>query len=340
MVTVLTDRETPEARTRWPMANGLAAPWPEDLTRELLTELQDQGVAVAGTTATRTWDDTLEALEGFQEAKAVVRDFDGAYIIRDKAGLQAGVRSGSVGVLLGLQNPKPLNDRISLLEAFYDLGLRCVSLAFCDQSYFGSAFDAVEDRGLSRLGKTAIKTMNQLGMVVDVSHSGDRTALEAIEVSEKPVLFSHSCSRAKFPSPRNASDEVIRAAGAKGGTICLDAREGTGRGTISLGEFVDQIDHVVQIAGPEAVGVAAEADNPRSFKDTRLMADYLPGAFGHRYEIFLRGEDPYRGERAKVYEIVSSEALAAELSSRGYKSEDVGKIVGGNVLRVLEASLL
>jgi membrane dipeptidase len=339
MATVITDREATKTPVRWPMANGLAAPWPEDLTADLLAELRQQGVAVAGTTATRTWDDTLEALEGIQEVKATVRDFPGSYIIRDRAGLDEGVRTGAVGVLLGLQNPKPLNDRISLLEAFYDLGLRCISLAFCDQSYFGSAFDAVEDRGLSRLGKTAIKRMNELGIVVDLSHSGDRTALEAIEVSDKPALFSHSCARAKFPSPRNASDDVIRAAGQAGGVICLDAREGTGRGTISLGEFVDQIDHVVEVAGAGSVGVAAEADGARSFKDTKLMAQYLPGAFGGRLKRFMEGKDPYAGEHAKVYEIVSSEKLAAELAQRGYSNEDAGKIVGGNVLRVLGASL-
>ncbi len=339
MATVLKNPAASNASTRWPMANGLAAPWPEDLTSELLEELRQQGVAVAGCTATRTWDDTLEALEGIQEVKATVRAFGPAYIIRDHADLEEGIRTGSVGVLLGLQNPKPLNDRISLLEAFYELGIRCVSLAFCDQSYYGSAFDAVEDRGLSRLGKAAIKKMNELGIVVDLSHSGDRTALEAIELSEKPPLFSHSCARAMFPSPRNASDEVLRAAAAAGGVICLDAREGTGRGTISLGEFVDQIDHVVEVAGAEHVGVAAEADAARSFKDTRLMADYLPGAFGHRLEQYKAGGNPYAGEQVKVYEIVSSDRLSEELGRRSYSTEDVRWIVGGNVLRVLERSL-
>jgi membrane dipeptidase len=339
MATVLTDPASTSPATRWPMANGLAAPWPEDLDGQLLTELRAQGVAVAGCTATRTWDDTLEAIEGIQECKQAIREFGQAYVIRERADLEEGIRAGSVGVLLGFQNPKPINDRLALLEAFYELGVRCVSLAFCDQSYFGSAFDAVEDRGLSRFGKTAIKKMNELGMVVDLSHSGDRTALEAIELSETPVLFSHSCARAMFPSPRNASDEVIKAAGESGGVICLDAREGTGRGTISLGEFVDQIDHVVEVAGAEHVGVAAEADGARSFKDTRRMVDYLPGAFGHRYERYKAGENPYAGEQAKVYEIVSSTNLGAELARRSYSTEDVGRIVGGNVVRVLQQSL-
>jgi membrane dipeptidase len=193
---------------------------------------------------------------------------------------------------------------------------------------------------LSRFGKNAIKKMNELGIVVDLSHSGDRTSLEAIEASEKPVLFSHSCSRACFPSPRNASDEVIRAAGAAGGVICLDAREGTGRGTISLSEFVDQIDHVVEVAGAAHVAVAAEADGARSFKDTRRMVDYLPGAFGRRYERFKSGENPYAGEQAKVYEIVSSELLGEELARRNYAADDIGGIVGGNVIRVLQQTLL
>jgi membrane dipeptidase len=207
------------------IVNCLGAPWPEDLSPAFIDQLRAQGVGIVGCTANLTWDDTLESIENFETVKSIVRDHPHAYILRSAADLEREENRGKVGVLLGLQNPKPLGDSLRLLDAFFDLGLRCLALAFNENSYYGCGYASEVDTGLTSLGRKAIERINQLGIVIDLSHSGDRTALEAIKQSEQPVIFSHSTSRALFNRPRSAPDPLIVAAAKKGGVICQHVRQ-------------------------------------------------------------------------------------------------------------------
>src|SRR6185295_9710961 len=253
------------------VVNCLGAPWPEDLTAPFIDQLRAQGVAVVGCTANLTWDDTLESIENFEIVKAIVREHPQAYVLRTAVDLLRRENHDKVGVLLGLQNPKALSDSLGLLDAFFDLGVRCLSLAFSENSYYGCGHASEVDSGLTSLGRQAIKRMNRLGIVIDLSHSGDRTALEALELSEQPVIFSHSTSRTLFNRPRSAPDPLIVAAAKKGGVICQDVRANT-----SVAEYADWIDYCVKLAGIDHVGVAAQDDWHRSYKDTKRIAPYLP----------------------------------------------------------------
>jgi membrane dipeptidase len=234
------------------IVNCLGAPWPEDLSPAFIDQLRGQGVGIVGCTANLTWDDTLESIENFEMVKSIVREHPDAYIVRSAAELEREENCGKVGVLLGLQNPKPLGDSLRLLDGFFDLGLRCLALAFNENSYYGCGYASEVDTGLTSLGKKAIKRMNQLGIAIDLSHSGDRTAMEAIEISEHPVIFSHSTSRTLFNRPRSAPDPLIVAAAKRGGVICQDVRANT-----SVAEYADWIDYCVKLAGIDHVGVSA-----------------------------------------------------------------------------------
>ena len=251
--------------------NCLGAPWPEDLSAAFIDQLRGQGVGVVGCTANLTWDDTLESIENFETVKTIVREHAHAYILRSAADIDGPEHRGKVGVLLGLQNPKALSDSLGLLDAFFDLGLRCLSLAFSENSYYGCGHASEVDSGLTSLGRQAIKRMNRLGIVIDLSHSGDRTALDALELSDQPVIFSHSTSRTLFNRPRSAPDSLIAAAAKKGGVICQDVRANT-----SVAEYVDWVDYCIKLAGIDHIGVAAQDDFHRSYKDTKRIAPYLP----------------------------------------------------------------
>ena len=117
------------------VVNCLGAPWPEDLSPAFIDQLREQGVAVVGCTANLTWDDTIESIENFETVKSLVRAHPHGYILRGAVDLDRPENRSKVGVLLGLQNPKALSDSLRLLEAFFDLGLRCLSLAFSENSY-------------------------------------------------------------------------------------------------------------------------------------------------------------------------------------------------------------
>lgn len=318
-----------QIETQERIVNCLGAPWPEDLSPAFLDQLHGQGVAVVGCTANLTWDDTLESIENFEATKAIVRDHANSYIIRTAADLDREDHRGKVGVLLGLQNPKALSDSLRLLEAFFDLGLRCLSLAFNENSYYGCGYATETDTGLTALGKQAIKLMNRLGIVVDLSHSGDRTAMEAVELSDQPPIFSHSTSRKLFNRPRSAPDELIVAAAKKGGVICQDVRANT-----SVAGYADWVDYCVKLVGIDHLGVSAQDDWHRSYKDTRRIAPYLP-SFAAEFSKRDWSDDRIYRRNGIGAKLLDRENLAAELLKRKYSDEAVRKILGGNLLRVL-----
>jgi membrane dipeptidase len=315
------------------IVNCLGAPWPEDLSPDFIDRLLGQGVSVVGCTANLTWDDTLESIENFEQVKAVVRGHPRAFLLRSAGDLEREENRGKVGVLLGLQNPKALSDSLGLLDAFFDLGLRCLSLAFQENSYYGCGYASEVDTGLTSLGKKAIKRMNELGIIIDLSHSGDRTAMEALEFSERPVIFSHSTSRTLFDRPRSAPDPLIVAAAKKGGVICQDVRANS-----SVAEYADWIDYCVKLVGIDHVGVSAQDDWHRSYKDTKRIAPYLP-SFAAEFEKRDWSEDRiYRRDGIGV-KLIDKENLAAELTGRNYSDESIGRILGANMMRVLREVL-
>lgn len=315
------------------IVNCLGAPWPEDLSPAFIDQLRGQGVTVVGCTANETWDDTVESMENFESVKATVRAHPHAYVIRTVADLDGPEHRAKVGVLFGLQNPKALSDSLRLIDAFFDLGLRCLSLAFSENSYYGCGHACEVDSGLTSLGRQAIKRMNQLGIVVDLSHSGDRTAADALELSEQPVIFSHSTSRALFKRPRSAPDPLIVAAAKQGGVICQDVRANT-----TVAEYVDWVDYCIQLVGIDHVGVSAQDDFHRSHKDTLRVAPYVPN-----YAVELKKRD-WSDDRVQRrggigVKLLDRENLAAEFQRRNYSEAAIGKILGGNLLRVMRAVL-
>lgn len=316
-----------------PIVNSLGAPWPEDLSPVFLDQLRSQGVGVVGCTANVTWEDTLESIENFETVKAIVREHPSTYILRNSEDLDCNEYRGKVGVLLGMQNPKALSDSLRLVEAFYDLGLRCLSLAFNENSYYGCGHAIETDTGLTALGKRAVQLMNRLGIVIDLSHSGDRTAMEAVALSEQPTIFSHSTSRTLFNRTRSAPDELIVAAARKGGVICQDVRANT-----SVAEYVDWVDYCVKLVGVDHVGVAAQDDWRRSFKDTRRIAPYLP-SFAVELEKRDWSEDKVFRRSGIGAQLLDRENLAAQLKKREYTDEAINKILGGNMMRVLRTLL-
>ena len=329
--------------------NAVGASWFEDLSSGFLDECLALGIRVAGCTANDTWDDTLETMENLQSVKRVIESHPNAFVVQSQADL-AQQTAGTVGVLLGLQNPKPMSDSINFLEAFIDMGLRCCTLAFRENSYYGCGFSSPADSGLSQIGQQAVQVMNKRGVVIDLSHVGDQTAMDAVSLSKTPAIFSHSMSRelmmqgpkVEWAGVKNnfvrraAPDALIVAMAAKGGVICPDARIAG-----SMPNLLKHIEYLIKLAGVDHVGICAQDDWHRSAKDAHRIQPYLPGYdsvagkgarnFGADYRV-------YRMEDQLGPKVLAAEVLGAELRSR-YSEVDVKKIMGGNLVRVLKAVL-
>ena len=127
--------------------------------------------------------------------------------------------TGRTAIFFGAQNPSPIEDDIGLVEVLHDLGLRFMQLSYNNQSLLATGCYEAEDPGLTRMGKQVIAEMNRVGLVVDMSHSSDRSTIEAAEVSDRPISITHANPAAWHPARRNKSDAVIRAVTERGGML-------------------------------------------------------------------------------------------------------------------------
>ena len=158
-----------------------------------------------------------------------------------------------------LQGPNPLSKNLSMLEIYYQLGVRSLILAYNIRNPYADGCIEPHDAGLSQLGKKLIKKMNDIGMLIDCAHTGYNSSLEAIALSQSPVIFSHSNVYALHAHPRNLQDEQIKAIAQSGGVIGIN-----GNGVL-LGiekatpeKFVENIDYIAQLVGAEFVSLGTD----------------------------------------------------------------------------------
>ena len=241
--------------------------------------------------------------------------------------------AGKLGVILGFQNVTPIEDNVYLLSLFQQLGVRIVQLAYNLNSLAaGSSRDRV-DGGLTEFGVLTVQELNRLGMLVDLSHVGDRSSMDAIEVSKQPVAITHANPRALKNTPRNKPDEMISRVAAKGGVIGAsvlgDFLPSNYGDKPTLRDYLDVIDHLVNVAGIDHVGIG-----------TDFTEGQPPGMSEWWYMGRMRKRCPPLPWPDTYPEGLTSirymPRVTAGLLARGYSAEDVQKILAGNFLRLFE----
>jgi membrane dipeptidase len=272
------------------------------------------------------------------------------------ADIRRAAAEGKIAALLGLEGGYAIDERLENVERYYKAGVRYMSPAWSvSTSWAGSSSDEIgQTKGLNDFGKKVIQEMNRLGMMVDVSHVSDKTFWDIVTISTKPVVATHSACRAIADVPRNLTDEMIRALAKTGGVVNVifypehiepgwsrkkkrldseiasmvqqasDAEKGDAvhkklardrvrqeeyaqrLPSVSVSRIVDHIDHIVKLVGIDHVGIGSDFDGVQvTTSDLASVAD-LPN-------------------------------LTRELLRRGYSESDVDKILGGNMLRLMEA---
>ena len=239
---------------------------------------------------------------------------------------------GKTAVFLGWQNASPIENDLDRLPLFYELGVRVVQVTYNERNLLGNGCYERVDDGLSNFGLDAVRIMNDLGILIDLSHVGDTTTLDTIEASEKPVAFTHANARSLLDHPRNKPDDALKALTERGGVIGANAFPSflpRGYGA-SLADYVDAIDDLVERVGIDHVGIGTDfcQDQPHSFfrylfaqqgLRARPMPLSIPDPHYHPHGF----ESPDRFPD-----------LAAELIGRGYSAEEMSKVLGGNFLRL------
>ena len=238
-----------------------------------------------------------------------------------------------IAIIMGLQNSDQFRETQDV-KTFYQLGLRCAQLTYNSQNLIGSGSTDRVDGGVSDFGAQIIKSMNEVGMLVDVSHCGDRTTLDAIDLSPRPIAITHSNCRALNNHPRLKTDEAIKKLAAKGGVMGITGVRNFVRDKepTTVEHMVDHIDHVVKLAGIEHVGIGSDSDlngyddmPAAQLKD--LRASYK-STYAFRDKLDTDGFDHPR----KIYDLTEA------LIHRGYSDADIQAILGGNFRRLLAAT--
>jgi len=283
---------------------------------------------------------TVAVLEGFRETINNIaqwyRMFErySALImpIRTVDDIRRAKELGKVGIIFGFQNTSPIEDDLYLLSIFKELGVRVIQLTYMERNYVGDGCLERTDCGLSRFGLEVIEEMNRLGMLIDLSHVGPRTTMEAIEASAKPVAFTHANPRSLCDHPRNKTDEAIKAVAKKGGVIGANIfppfLSAGSKATIE--DFIDVIDYLVRLVGlvHVAIGTDFTEGQPREFFDWILTGKSKKGPS-------LELEYPIVNPKG-IQSATDFPNITRALLARGYVESDVKKIMGENLLRLFE----
>ena len=247
------------------------------------------------------------------------------------ADLDALADSGKIGIVLGVQNSEHFQ-AVDDVKRFYAAGQRVSQLTYNTQNLIASGSTDRADGGVSDFGASVIQAMNEIGMAVDVSHCGDRTTLDAFELSVKPVLITHSNCRALAPGhPRCKTDDAIKAMAAKSGVMGITGVRNFVRNEepTTIEHFIDHIEHVARLVGIEHVGIGTDSDltgydvlPPEVYE--KLKGHYKT-SYSFRDKIDIAGLDHPK----KIYDVTEA------LLRRGYGNEDIRAVLGGNFRRVL-----
>lgn len=232
------------------------------------------------------------------------------------ADIEEAHKKGKIAALIGIEGGHAINQDLRLLRDYYALGVRYMTLThtntnlWADSSGDITKADVKHHNGLTEFGKNVVREMNRLGMMVDISHVADKTFWDALEVSRAPLIASHSSCRALADVPRNMTDEMIVALAKKGGVVQVNfycnflTTAKPPRAT--LADVVAHIDHIRQIAGINAIGIGSDFDG----------IDCVP---------------------VGLEDVSKFPNLTRALLEKGYSAEDIRKIYGGNLLRVMRA---
>jgi len=251
--------------TPQPLIDGLQyANWSEKIFRQM----REGGVDAAHVTITyhETFRETVANIE--QWNRWFERFPDLIFQGRTAADIDRARDTGRTAIFFGSQNPSCMEDDIGLVEILHTLGLRFMQLTYNNQSLLATGCYEDDDTGLTRMGRQVVVEMNRVGLVVDMSHSGERSTLEAIEHSSRPIAITHANPHMWHPALRNKSDTVLRALGETGGMLgfSIYPHHLAGGSACSLQSFCDMIVRTADLMGPKNIAIGTDLcqDQPDS----------------------------------------------------------------------------
>ena len=289
----------------------------------------------------------------------VARNPSKMMIVKTPADLDLAVKEKKLGSMMGVEGGHMIEDRIDYLEALYKRGARYMTLTWNNSTSWASS--AADERakndlghpyGLNSFGEQIVRKMNELGMIVDISHVGEKTFYDAIRVTTKPVIASHSCTYALCPVPRNMTDDQIRALGKNNGVIQLNFYSGFVDSTFSaknnafIKKHKAEKDSMLKVNPSDFYAnlfihekYKEEMDNTRPSLSLLIdHLDHIVKLIGVDHVGLGSDFDGINSAPRELNDVTNMPLITEELMKRGYSKTDIFKILGGNFIRVFQAN--
>lgn len=253
------------------------------LEPNVIRDLRKSNVTAINLTAVRIGATYQQCVEDIQRVLDIVdRNSDDLCLVLKAQDIDAARKSGRTGVIIGMQDTNPLDTDLSRIEALWKKGVRIIQLTHNVRCAVGTGC-VEEDEGLTAFGRAVVAEMDRLGIAIDTSHCGPKTTIDAADLSRNPIFSTHANPSKVCPSPRNKSDDEIRAIAAGGGVLgaaiwspilCTDR---SGRPTLS--NLKACIEHLVDLVGPQHVAIGTDLCDGLS--ETKAAWSAVYGPEGH-----------------------------------------------------------
>lgn len=290
-------------------------------------------VGVVGATAKEPFEGTVARISAWE--MEIDRSPDLLRRVRRSADIADAKATGRLGIIYGLQDAVPFQDRLERITLFKGLGVRIIQLTYNDRNLLGSGALAASDEGLTGAGRESVERMNAEGILVDLSHCGTRTTLDGIRASVGPVAFTHTGCAALFTHPRNKDDATLRLTAQRGGVVGIYLMPFlSAAGEATAADVVRHIEHALNICGEDHVGIGSDQGiTPLNVADPFPQQFAAVAARRQSMGIAAPREDtpPYVPDLNVPRRM---ELIADRLAARGHPDRVIAKVLGGNFTRL------
>lgn len=306
----------------------------------VLDAVRESGITAVNITVNDRGSDTMSA---FEKTSAKMAGWEGEIAahpdvflqVRSVADIREAGASGRLGLVFGFQDGVPFEDDLPRLDAFHERGLRIVQLTYNVENRLGSGSLVPEDAGLTEFGREAVARMDELGVLVDLSHCGPRTTLDGIRASGRPVAITHSGCSAVYPHPRSKDDETLRLLADRGGVLGIYLMPFLNPGgPPSAEDVLRHLEHAIDVCGEDHVGIGS---------DQGIVPLDVSGDFAARFDAVSaqRAAAGIAAPREDTIPYVPDlnhprrlETIAAMMAARGHGDARIEKVLGGNFTRL------
>ncbi len=307
--------------------------------RDRFEKTRDSGISCVHVTIAY-WENFRETIHNITAwHRQFERCADVIMPVRSADDIREAKRLGKLGILFGFQNCSPMEDDLALIQVLHELGVRIMQLSYNNQSPLATGCYEESDPGITRFGRQAIREMNRVGMLIDMSHSAERSTLHAIELSERPITITHANPSAFHEALRNKSDTVLKELGQSGGMLgfSLYPFHLKGGADCTLEQFCQMIEQTAEIMGIDNIGIGSDMCEGWGYDTLEWMrsgrwtytADYGEGTAGDK--AWPKQPEWFQGSQ-------HIKNIAQGLVAHGFSQVDVGKVMGGNWLRFFDTS--